>query len=745
MIRLTLLIAIISASIFAQNAALMPVARQNFFFDNASGQPLAGGFVYTCQAGTSCTSTMVGGVPSNPQATYTDSTATVANPNPVVLDAAGSATIWMLNLPYKIVVTNYAGVVQYSADNVQPGGPFGVVGNSNPLYVNLALQNGAVPNSPATCNDAAFTAAIAMAVQGPGFVLVPAGVWYTCSTIVIPQGVKVAGPGYWSQEPEFGTVQNAVIKAGSTFSVGSGYQSFMFVIGSVIGGTAYYGSRLEQVSVDGSGLANGEYIANAQEHSGMAFVDTLNFPKYGLYDCGADNGGPCGTNMPNGAQSDGDYHDLQFSPSDSYGMTSTTVPMYLNNLTGIREFRNITIAPFASNPSNRPLYGIVAWGLKWTLRHIHMEAIQNSGILMSPNTGAVCTAACNGTIGAVLEDISAYNFSSGSNIVSISNAPNESITLLNIEASDSSPTCWISYNLANTSTGCVTGPVQEWHIDGQGNVMGHPYAEVFNGSVAMNLGLTVKNGTSPQIALQGSGSTFGINYLQGLDSGDLLATKNIGGTGWLWQGAFSPMAMYTGNPYSGLNLMGAMEESGTLATRVHVCSNLYWDHATQLWPAGGNGGTDYACLLALNFGFGLSVNGTDAGSGSTLTTTNVLNNMAWVTDYASGHTLFGGGLVNTSTGQINDNAGTVQTPSIGDQNSGNSDFSGILTFSSSNTSNTYSFAASGSGQPVCTATGDFVNGYVYLNFGGGSHSWTVTAKSNTSNSGHAFYVCVLKP
>lgn len=733
-----------SACAFAQNAALMPVAKQGFWYDNASGQPLAGGFIYTCTAGSACTATTVGGVPSNPQATYTDSTATVANANPVVLDAGGFAAIWMLNSPYKIVVTNYAGVVQYTADNVQPAGPFGIVGNSNPLYVNLAFQIGAVPNSPGTCNDAAFNAAIASAITGPGFVLVPAGTWYTCSTIRVPLGIAIKGPGFWSQEPEFGTVQNAVIKAGSTFSVGTGYQSYMFVLGSVVGNTEY-GTRLEQMSIDGSGIADGVYVADAQEHSGIAFVDILNFPRHGIYECGADNGGPCGTNMPSGAQSDGDYHDIQLSPSDQYGMTSATVPMFLANLTGIREYRNITIDPVATNPSNRPLYGVVAWGLKFTFRHIHMEAIQTSGILFSPTIGSICTGACNGSIGSVIEDISAFNFSTGSNIIEIDAAPNSSQTYLNIQASDSSPTCWIHYNLAAGYTGCLAAGVQEWHIDSAGVPMGHPYAEFFNSLVAMNLGLALKNGTNPQLMLSGAGPTFGLNTFYGVDNGDFVAGKSIGATAWRWSGSFSPFALYNGQPYSGLNLMGGLEESATATTRAQICSNLYWNHNTVLWTAGGNGGTDYSCLLDLNFGFGLTLSNTGAGSGATMSTAALFGNFAWVVNKATGHNIFGPASVNTTSGAINDKSGVVQTPSLGDTGGANSDIAGTLTFSSSNTSNTYSFAASGVSRPVCTLTGNFVNGYIYATFGGSSHNWTLTAQSNTSNSGTADYICVLKP
>src|SRR5579871_4449483 len=65
---------------------------QTQFLDQ-TGVPLSGGIVCTYQAGT-----------STPQATYTDSTGTVPNANPVVLDSAGRANIWWQAAAYKVVL-----------------------------------------------------------------------------------------------------------------------------------------------------------------------------------------------------------------------------------------------------------------------------------------------------------------------------------------------------------------------------------------------------------------------------------------------------------------------------------------------------------------------------------------------------------------------------------------------------------------------------------------------------------------
>lgn len=106
--RASALLALVSTAVFAQNAALMPSPKMQFF--NASGVPLAGGMIYTCVAGSSC--------PGTPQAAYTDYTGGTALPNPVVLDSGGFASIWLGSSAYKIVATDANGVQQWSVDQV---------------------------------------------------------------------------------------------------------------------------------------------------------------------------------------------------------------------------------------------------------------------------------------------------------------------------------------------------------------------------------------------------------------------------------------------------------------------------------------------------------------------------------------------------------------------------------------------------------------------------------------------------
>jgi hypothetical protein len=86
---------------------LMPNLVQTFVDSN--GDALAGGKVYTYEAGT-----------STPLVTYNSSVESVPNQNtnPVILDANGQANIWLKNQAYKIVLTDADDNVLVTRDNV---------------------------------------------------------------------------------------------------------------------------------------------------------------------------------------------------------------------------------------------------------------------------------------------------------------------------------------------------------------------------------------------------------------------------------------------------------------------------------------------------------------------------------------------------------------------------------------------------------------------------------------------------
>ena len=83
------------------------------FFDN-NGDPLSGGLLYTYDAGT-----------TTPRATYTSSSGSVANTNPIVLDAAGRTPqeVWLTNgVLYKFVLKTSTDVLLGTYDNISGQG-----------------------------------------------------------------------------------------------------------------------------------------------------------------------------------------------------------------------------------------------------------------------------------------------------------------------------------------------------------------------------------------------------------------------------------------------------------------------------------------------------------------------------------------------------------------------------------------------------------------------------------------------
>jgi hypothetical protein len=89
-------------------AALAPAPK--FYEHDENGAPLAGGKVYTYEAGT-----------TTPLVTYTNSTGGVGNQNtnPVILDSSGRANIWLSSAYlYKFVVKDSTDALVYTVDNI---------------------------------------------------------------------------------------------------------------------------------------------------------------------------------------------------------------------------------------------------------------------------------------------------------------------------------------------------------------------------------------------------------------------------------------------------------------------------------------------------------------------------------------------------------------------------------------------------------------------------------------------------
>lgn len=124
-------------------AQLTPNPIQQFFDSN--GAPLAGGKLYSYAAGT-----------STPQATYTDATASVPNPNPITLDSEGRCELWINNTGYKFSLFDSLANLQWTVDQVfliPPGfvgstqianGAVGTVQLADSAVTAVKIQDGAV-------------------------------------------------------------------------------------------------------------------------------------------------------------------------------------------------------------------------------------------------------------------------------------------------------------------------------------------------------------------------------------------------------------------------------------------------------------------------------------------------------------------------------------------------------------------------------------------------------------------------
>src|ERR1051325_656580 len=165
----SLVITVLSiASAFGQTYSLAPPARQQFF--DAAGKPLAGGKLFSYQAGT-----------STPLSTYSDSSGS-ANPNPLILDSGGFGTIWLGPQAYKLILQNSAGVQQWSTDSITSHNVLPTLTNVTAqtlnLSGNLTLANGAVCGASG-CSGMVFPSAATfsggLTTSGNSFIVIGSG------------------------------------------------------------------------------------------------------------------------------------------------------------------------------------------------------------------------------------------------------------------------------------------------------------------------------------------------------------------------------------------------------------------------------------------------------------------------------------------------------------------------------------------------------------------------------------------
>ena len=187
-------------------------------FFTEGGVPLAGGKLYTYEAGT-----------ATPADTYTDATGGVTNTNPVILNSRGEAAVWLTNAAtsswggaYKFVLTDSTNVQVWSADNIEgllgasdianntsatkgsalvgylPAGASAVGTNvQTKLRQTMSVDDfGAVGNGVTNDYQAIINAQSALVAAGGGTLLFTQGKTYSIGTVIpMKTGVTYKGGG----------------------------------------------------------------------------------------------------------------------------------------------------------------------------------------------------------------------------------------------------------------------------------------------------------------------------------------------------------------------------------------------------------------------------------------------------------------------------------------------------------------------------------------------------------------------
>lgn len=126
---------------------------------DANGNPMAGGKLYTYEAGT-----------STPKTTYVSKSGS-ANTNPVVLDANGYADVWLDTGGYKFMLYDASGNLQWSVDNIDGGNSTGyassVISKSSGFNLSINEQNTVV-----VCTASLTISLLPAATAGDGFAAV---------------------------------------------------------------------------------------------------------------------------------------------------------------------------------------------------------------------------------------------------------------------------------------------------------------------------------------------------------------------------------------------------------------------------------------------------------------------------------------------------------------------------------------------------------------------------------------------
>jgi hypothetical protein len=129
----------------AAQVPVTPIIQPHMTFLNNSGLACAGCSLYSYAAGT-----------TTPLPTFTDSTGTGQNTNPIILGADGGANIWLSAGSYKLVLKDVGGSTLFSVDNVTTAG-LSACATAGAIVFENSSTNGLTCDSTITINSSAHT------------------------------------------------------------------------------------------------------------------------------------------------------------------------------------------------------------------------------------------------------------------------------------------------------------------------------------------------------------------------------------------------------------------------------------------------------------------------------------------------------------------------------------------------------------------------------------------------------------
>ena len=224
-----------------------PLGSPLFYGTDADGLPLNGGKLYAYIAGT-----------TTAQDTFTDATVTVANANPVILDASGRAAVWCPDgKSYKFVLKDSADATIWTIDAVAPAD-----GYPSPFPGQFTAETNAVTYVSAT-----------------SFKVLAANVTGTYTAGRIIQSVNTAGTIYSQVKSSSFSTDTTVVVDNFSGTLDAGLSSASYgVLTAASGSLPAQNGNKSLVFISGSSAAlvtATDSVLGDSTHTGTVLVDTL--------------------------------------------------------------------------------------------------------------------------------------------------------------------------------------------------------------------------------------------------------------------------------------------------------------------------------------------------------------------------------------------------------------------------------------------------------------------------------------